>query len=137
MSDCYIPYFYVSSNFSACMTVSNEPCETDPWVWNEGIIGKICHFRNCVPMFGDGGRYIYDLKANPSAVRGVDYDYYCPVSLEKLKTDPLDHGMISQSTPNYFNSLKVCKNLDVDTHCISNVSLEEAMSPGIGEGRNV
>ena len=85
-------------------------------------------------MFGDGGRYIYDLKANPSAVRGVDYDYYCPVSLEKLNTDPLDHGMINQGTPNYFNSLKVCANLDVDEHCKSYVSLEETMSPRLEEG---
>ena len=103
-------------------------------MWNEGIIAKNVHFINCVPMFGKGGRYIYDLNSNPSATKGVDYEWYCPVSLKKLSTDPLDHGMISQSTPNYFNSLQVCVNMDVDQHCKSFVSMEEAISPRLEKG---
>ena len=122
-------------NLSVCRTVTSELCVTGPWVWNRGIIGNSVHFQNCIPMYGDGGRDIYDLRSNPNATQGIDYDWYCPVALERLETDPLQHGMINQNTERYFDNLQMCINLDVDTHCKSFATLEEKLSPRLEEGK--
>ena len=56
-------------------------------------------------MYGEGGRNIYDLENNPNAVQGLEYDWYCPITLDQIKTDPQEHGGINKNAKNYFNNL--------------------------------
>ena len=89
-------------------------------------------------MYGEGGRAIYDLRSNPNAIQGQDYDWYCPIALEQLPSVDAVHGMVNTNNPNYFENLRKCIiNVDVDTHCQSFATLEEIMSPKLEEGKQI
>ena len=86
-------------------------------------------------MYGEGGRNIYDLENNPNAVQGLEYDWYCPITLDQTKTDRQEHGGINKNTKNYFNNLRRCINLDASPHCKTTNTLEQTKSPKLTLGR--
>ena len=106
---------------------------TGPWVYNEGFVGFNTHFINCVTMFPVASpSQIFDIKGNSGAKRGVDYDWFCPVSLERpVFSDPTGHGKVG---PGSTGTLAVCKNVDDNEDCKSFISLEERMSPMLEDG---
>ena len=104
-------------------------------MFNEGTVGFNTHFINCVTMTPVASpNQIFDIKGNSGAKRGVDYDWFCPTSLERpVFSEPSGHGKVG---PGSSGTLAVCKDVDTREDCKSFISLEERLSPMLPDGKH-
>ena len=104
---------------SNCLTIEGESCVEGPWIWSEGP-GIFAHYVNCIPMTASG-RNIFNLAANPEAVEGQDYEFYCPINLD-------NEGRVNKNSPDYFVAMKKCQLASEKGGCRTTKTLEQQFS---------
>ena len=144
--------------FTVCRTVDGENCISGMYSVSFTVQRTRVHMQNCIPLSIDNNgmphprdnfvpnfpqfrRGLHDVN-DPSSVQGVDYDWFCPISLgEPTKGDYHDGIYIidplhsqARFVTDYRTQMRRCANINLNSPCASTKTLEQLCSPKIPEG---